>query len=258
MFDPTPHFIREHFEELVKQYPSLILDSGVERNVVTGDLKFSAEYGDTTLVDCFAIQISIPSDYPESPPSVKETGGRIPADFHKLDDDSLCLAAPFEILRKFSCNRSLLGFVKDLLIPYLFSFSYWEQNGVMPYGELAHGAKGILEYYVDLFNVSSSTTALKLLKILAEGSYKGHHDCPCGSGRKLRDCHGSLLRNISSCRGQEDFFFDFCTCATLVFVKMGRVPDYLRSKELDRLYARYIAPLVLSMASESKMEENRE
>lgn len=131
MLDPTPHIIHEHFEELVRRYPTLTLGGEVECNVVTGDLTFSAEYGGTTVVDCFAVQISIPIDYPDSPPSVKEIGGRIPPDFHKLDDSSLCLAAPLEILRKFSCNRSLLGFVKTLLIPYLFSFSYWEQNGVI-------------------------------------------------------------------------------------------------------------------------------
>ena len=66
--------------------------------------------------------------------------------------------------------------------------------------------EGILEYYKELFSVQDGWQVLGLLKILADDNYKGHTLCPCGSGQKLRNCHGNLLREIKEYQKPADFY----------------------------------------------------
>jgi hypothetical protein len=78
----------------------------------------------------------------------------------------------------------------------LYSFSYKEKFGRMPYGELSHGWPGILEFYQNLFRVDNNKAVLGLLNVLATGSFRGHSRCPCGSRKRVRDCHGGFLGNM--------------------------------------------------------------
>ena len=102
----------------------------------------------------------------------------------------------------------------------------------MPFGELSHGGKGVLEYYTQLFNASSDVIAIELLKILAENNYRGHYDCPCGNGKRIRNCHGGLLRNINSYQTQMEFLYDYIQCLTYL-QKVGKeLPKSLFSETL--------------------------
>lgn len=195
-----------HFLELRSKYPQLqLVEEFNNRYVVQGLLSFSAAYQGIKFDDEYLIQIVIPNDYPNTPPSASEVGERIPNDFHKFWDDTLCLGAPIAVKKSFFENPTLLGFVENNLIPYLYSFSYMCKYSKLPYGELAHGPLGILEYYQEYFSVGNPIKVLKLVNILATGSYRGHHECPCASGKRLRDCHGSRLLEIQQFQSPINF-----------------------------------------------------
>jgi hypothetical protein len=49
---------------------------------------------------------------------------------------------------------------------------------------------------------------LALLKIMADGSYRGHHPCPCGSGKILRKCHGPIMLRLLKIQRNDQFFND--------------------------------------------------
>lgn len=219
---PNP-LVEAHFAELITKYDQLTLIWSNGKQVVQGLLEFKASFNNISIQDSFQIKLLIPSDYPDTPPVAKETAGRIPKGFHS-NHDGLCLAAPIEIRRKFSENPTLLGFVNDLLIPFLFAFCYWEKHGIMPFGELSHGKKGIMEYYLDFFKVNSESTVLNLLKIIATGDYKKHHKCPCGSGIIIRYCHGESLMKLLK-TSQADLLKDYLRCA-----------DYVNNKTLPSKY----------------------
>jgi hypothetical protein len=128
-------------------------------------------------------------------------------DNHVYANGNFCLGAPLEVKRRFKENASLLSFVNDLVIPFLFSFSYKECNaGVMLFGELSHGGKGLLEYYQNIFGSLSIKPTLRLLKVLADDHYRGHLRCPCGSGENLRHCHGFQLRELMEIQPTQTFF----------------------------------------------------
>src|SRR5690606_4072799 len=85
---------------------------------------------------------------------------------------------------------------------------HWEQHGALPFGELAHGYKGIREYYQDAFNTDDVQVVLALLRVLADGAYRGHLRCPCGSKRALRKCHGASLLALQQNQSKERFIKD--------------------------------------------------
>ena len=224
--------IKDQFSELVAVFSKLSLSPQQDGGfLVSGDLGFSSTVGGVTIQDRYRIEMLISQDYPNRPPVVKEVGRRIPKAFHVNPDGTLCLAAEIEVKRRFDKSQTLIHFVKDLVIPFFYQHSYFEKYGKMPFGELSHGAKGVLEHYVDYFGVDDELTALLLLKVIAEDNYRGHHMCPCGSGVIVRKCHGKQLLKLKSLQPHSYFLFEYVGCV----MKDGEnsvIHDSLKSKRV--------------------------
>lgn len=193
--------------------------------IVRGDIRFSIDHNGRTYRDSYQVEIVIPSDYPASPPTVKETGGAVPADFHRFPKTgNLCLAAPVELVRVFTQERSLRHYINKLLIPYLFSYTHFREHGQVPHGELSHGLLGLLEYYREFFAVGP-VTAMKLLKLLADNFAPPLMACPCNSGRKLQDCHGRKLDELRPLLPPEHFEKDLREMITLAQAADIKLPE---------------------------------
>lgn len=172
-------------------------------------MKFAARYADYEITDEYSVEIVIPDEYPNAVPKALEIDNRIPKDFHHYLDGSLCLGAPLAVKHTFSKNPTLAGFVVNCFIPYLYSFSYKCRFGKMPFGELSHNGYGILEYYRELFGLENHRPILQLLKIIIDDKYRGHTRCPCGSGKRLRACHGKTLLEIKTLQSKSEFQGDY-------------------------------------------------
>ena len=202
---PNEELINSQIAELAGEYPGLSLSGFNEDHgwIVTGNLLFSARHDGIELRDEFQIKLYISIDYPEMLPVVEEIGGRIPSDFHKNSDTSLCLAPPEEAKLKFLEEPTLNGFVKNVIIPYFYSFIYLKKYNKMPYGDRSHGVEGLIEFYYEYFETQEIEVVLSLLCILADDSYKEKNYCPCGSGLKQKKCHGHELLSIKELFQQE-------------------------------------------------------
>lgn len=179
------------------QHPGLelILDPDGEL-MVRGPVGFRIEHDGHTVEDSYDVELRIPDDYPTDPPTVYETGEKISRDYgHFMKAGNFCLGAPIEVRRRFAQDRTLLAFINDQVIPFLFRHSYLQGHGVPPFDDLAHGTPGLLDYYMAHFGTGGVTT-LKLLKCLADDFAPPLGPCPCGSGRKLQDCHGPKLDEL--------------------------------------------------------------
>ena len=156
-------------DELQAKYQLLRLEfSQADNPVVQGTLRFDADYQGKEARGEYDIEIRIPDDYPRCVPSVRETGGRVPKDFHRYTNSDLCLGAPVAVRKTFLESPTLLAFVENLVIPHLFSHAYFAEHGEMPFGDLEHGSLGIFDFYKDLFGTDIPSTLL-LLKTLADG-----------------------------------------------------------------------------------------
>jgi len=186
--------------------------------IVSGSLSFEASADKLeTIKESFEIELTVPHGFPDTLPQVKETGGRIGADYeHRNPGGTLCLAVPVEQRRVFFEQPTLLGFVNRLVIPYLYGYSFWKKYGRHPFNEAAHGNEGILRHYVDTLSLCDDLAALAVICFLAEHGYRGHHECPCGSGLRVRACHGPALRALHEHHTpqtlQNDFLAIFAVC----------------------------------------------
>lgn len=200
----------EQFQDLCLSFPKLRLQRDREGPWrIRGILKFSREYSGCRIDDEYSVEIILSEKYPHELPKILEIGNRIPKDFHQYLDGSLCLGAPLAVKQKFRKQPTLIGYVENCVVPYLYSFSYKCKYGKMPFGELSHGGIGILEYYQDLFDVKDRRRVLKLIAILAEGNYRGHDRCPCGSGKRLRACHGKILLEMQALQPSHEFLTEY-------------------------------------------------
>ena len=70
----------------------------------------------------------------------------------------------------------------------------------MPFGERSHGVKGIEEAYMERYDLFDRNALIQIMLYLSKiQRYRGHAKCPCGSGKKLRNCHGRrVLKDIMS------------------------------------------------------------
>jgi hypothetical protein len=203
--------IDAHFVELKAIFSdlSLLHVPSEDFSSVAGRISFCSGEGQDYIEDTFEINITIGRSYPERAPKVKEVAGRIPPSFHRqADDGSLCLGSPLEVEIRFSAEKTLAAFATKLIIPYLYSFSYFEKHKTMPFGELPHGGEGLLADYTQKFSAASETEVCRILAALAKGCYRGHDPCCCGSGRRMRHCHGTTIQYFRQFRDPDQFKCD--------------------------------------------------
>lgn len=196
----------KQFQDLYLNFPGFILEKkGEDAWQIRGKIRFSREYLKRRVDDEYLVEILVLKDYPISLPKIFEIEGRIPIDFHRFQDEALCLGAPLEVKAKFRKRPTLLGYVDNCVIPYLYSYSYKCKFGKLPFGELSHGGKGLLEFYQNLFGIKDPRRVQRFLEILSLGNYQDRTRCPCGSGRRLRICHGSLIDKLLTLQGASEF-----------------------------------------------------
>ncbi|HUU96350.1 MAG TPA: hypothetical protein VM487_11465 [Phycisphaerae bacterium] len=203
----------ELFQTLLQQmkavralFPDLCLEQAEDgRFVVRGSLGFQTQRDGKVVEAEYEIEINIPDTYPQSPPVVRETGGKIPEDFHTNGDTTRCLGVPLEVRMRFSEHATLIHYLTGQVVPFLFSHAYFSLYGDMPFGERPHGAAGLLDFYKELLGVEQDLVVLGFLRILADDDYKGHVPCPCGRGLILRKCHGQQLREARDHQRASDF-----------------------------------------------------
>ena len=221
--------------EAQDKYPALgLLVSDDGTYLVRGTVRFQVPYGGEETCGEYDIELEIPRDYPDTPPTAWETGGMIPETFHRFSDTGhLCLSAPVEVNRAFAHHRTLFGFVDQQVVPHLFSYSYFAKHGKMPFGELAHGANGLLDYYNAFFGQTDDLVSLAILELLARGECPELLDCPCGSLRSLGECHGPRMQELTRYYSPRDFY-DELIAMLVLYQKGDRLREAIASGPKSR------------------------
>lgn len=137
------------------------------------------------------------ANYPKSAPVAFPAGWNPPKEYeHMNPDGSFCLEIPSKREKLFRHSPTLIGFLSNLLLPNLYSLEHFVKYGSYPFGEHEHGWPGIYKQHqseLANFNIKNEQQCAYLLRHFFR--YRGHHDCYCGSGLRLRDCHGSMVRH---------------------------------------------------------------
>lgn len=177
---------------LRRRYPGLSL---VAEDVIEGVYDVSH---DGVWLTSYLLRIEISESYPIVAPRIFEIGGRIPRtlDHHVNSDGSLCLGVPEELWVALGGEWELGAVLDGPVRSFLIGVTSKLQGGAWPYGERAHGAEGLCQFYASFIGTADPERVIELLKMLARDKLKGHWDCPCGSGLRLRNCHGAAVAEL--------------------------------------------------------------
>jgi hypothetical protein len=177
-------------------WPSLRLAVGDGQRVIKG--AFNVEHEGRFLAG-FQIEILLDVKDVLGLPTVKEVGGRIPRvpERHiNSADGSACLYLPEDLAVRCREPFDILGFLNGPVRAYFLGQAGVELGVPFPLGEWGHGAEGMKQLLTELLGFDDITTCIKVLDALSGKVVKGHWSCPCGSNRKLRDCHESHIRRL--------------------------------------------------------------
>jgi hypothetical protein len=194
--------------ELLRNYPGLRLSSVTASHVkMRGALLFSAQAPDKEqITDEFQIAIAIPHEFPQEIPSVREIAGRIPGSFHKLNDGSLCLGSPTRLRLALLGSDSIASFVERCVVPYLYGYSYFEKHRTMPFGELTHGTLGLCQDLAPLYGTNHTDAVPQFVRLTSMKKRKANKKpCPCGSQRRLGECHHRRVNALRNRLGRNWF-----------------------------------------------------
>jgi hypothetical protein len=146
----------------------------------------------------FRIEIEFPTPYDRQLATVREMDGRIPWDInrHMYSDGTACLFLEEEFWWRHPDGVAFETFLGDIVGSFFLAQTYFEK--VEPrwlFGDRAHFGLGVYHFYAEVFKTEDWRTLHEFLDYIRRGA-KGHWKCPCGSGRRLRDCHKSAFSKI--------------------------------------------------------------
>jgi hypothetical protein len=150
--------------------------------------------------DRYQVKLLLAKESPRGIPALYEIGNRIPrkSDRHMEPDGRACIVLPDAYWYEYPQGMSLLDFLNGPALNFFVNQSLIDlgQSNVWQTGEWGHGAEGIVEFYESILGTNNRAIILTFLGILKRDTIKGHWPCPCGSKKRLRNCHGKLINGL--------------------------------------------------------------
>lgn len=146
----------------------------------------------------YEVAIVFPPNYPVHPPTLVCIDFRLPSnlDRHILPNKQACLGVHAEVAIRWRSNPTLAQFFDGVVLPFLAWQLYYETYGEAPFwGGRSHGKAGVCEFYAELLVLPpADSRVVRFLPLLSrKDTPRGHMACPCGSGKRLRACHGAAV-----------------------------------------------------------------
>jgi hypothetical protein len=157
----------------------------------------------------FELEIELPNNFPAAFPVVRETAGRVPRTIHRhvFTDGTACVGTLVDLWQRYENSCHLVTFIGNEVRDWCVYQLCRENKVPYPHGERMHGVLGIFQSLYDLFGTKQPSVVFAYLNVLRRQHISGHQQCPCGSGKRLRDCHGpkfqELHRYITPRRAEE-------------------------------------------------------
>ncbi len=187
-------------------------------NSIEGYLEIDASFNNVPIQDRYHIRITKSNPHSDYLPALYEIGGStliIANNFQKVDlrdlhqnsDGTACVCTKQVEKLKWPPGSTLIQYIENLVIPYLYALSFYSTNGYWPWGDLLHGACGLLQYYNSPERESNIDEIVGVFihirkdlnwKLIYRHLRKPNPDllCLCGSNRKISECHFDVYNGI--------------------------------------------------------------
>jgi hypothetical protein len=151
-------------------------------------------------IDQFDVSILVAKNFPRTEPEVFETGNRIPREIDRhCNPNGTCCTGVWEEWIAMNERPSIDTFLEGPVRNFFLSQMSFEIHKCWPFGERSHGDAGIREACADMLGIKNDEKLiLRYLLVLAGHWPKGHWQCPCGGGQRIRDCHRDELMAMHS------------------------------------------------------------
>lgn len=193
-----PALFDEFKQALAAGYPSLHASIEGGRVLVRGTLFLR---GGGIEIDHYQIETEVPNTFPQGLPVVREVGGRIPwiRDRHiEPENGRACVLLPDERHKYFPVGAPLIDFIRGPVENFFLSQTYFEKTGKWLSGQWAHGVNGIIDHYAEVLGTDNRVIIETCIRYLARKELKGHWECYCGGGKRLRECHLDRIKDMRS------------------------------------------------------------
>ena len=180
-------------EDFLAAHPRVrIVEINEDRLVLQGEYHLKAQHAGSHLIDrIYKLKLTFPCDYPENLPKVIDEGKYFPRDqeYHTYDDGSFCLGSELKIKLLLQDDQSLASLFEKVVDVFLYTVTHRIEYGNFPFGDLAHGERGLVDDYGEMFGVSGKQAVLRVLMALGKRKREANKlPCPCGCGLRLGRC----------------------------------------------------------------------
>lgn len=194
-FKANPKLFDALKQEISQSYPELLFSIRNNRVFLSGNFLIKQRL---KIIDSFLIEIEFPPKYPQGLPLVFEIGGRIPRtpDRHINPFGDCCIYFPLQLAEVLPQDASFSDFLNGPVKSFFLGQSYFEVTGDWLFGEWPHGQDAIYAFYAPILKTTDKSVISRFFQVISGKEFKGHWPCPCGSGKKLRNCHFSEVARL--------------------------------------------------------------
>lgn len=165
--------------------------------LITGSLDICDSEGDYW--NTFKVTILIPKNYPHCVPIIMENSEIIPRDidWHISKEGICCIDHEYALIIMSRKGININTFIKDKIYPYFANQLFRLTKGKYAGKEYLHHFDGTLQFYIeDLDLKSPKMVAVFLERILKKYMVGRNNLCPCGIGKKIKECHLESIETI--------------------------------------------------------------
>lgn len=187
-------------EDFLASHPKIRLAEINEDKVeLAGEYHLKAQLAGSQLIDrTYQLRLVCPRDYPGKLPIVLDEGRYFPRnqEYHTYSDGSFCMGSELKIKLILQDNHSLTAFFENIVDRFLYAVSHRIEFGDFPYGELAHGEKGLVDDYGEIFGLKGKFSVLRAFQVLGKRKRVANKSpCPCGCDLRLGRCDYRFVLN---------------------------------------------------------------
>ena len=198
---PTKSKFEKDFVAVEESFPKLsyFWNSKSKHWIVKGELDICDIEGDYW--ESFNIIIGIPQSYPHCVPIVFESSKLIPRDidWHISQEGACCIDIEHRLIAMSRKGIKINSFIREKVYPYFANQLYKLSEEKYAGKEYSHHLDGIIQYYIEDLNLISPEIIIHFLERILSNSLIGRNKkCPCGSGKKIKDCHLDEIDTIKS------------------------------------------------------------
>lgn len=156
---------------------------------------------DGVRLDTFNIAVIIHENFPIIPPIVLLNDRKIPwtASRH-VSERGVCCICVHEDWLIYSKKRDIVDYFDQAIYNFFLSQYYFELSGNWCFGEYEHSGDGLIAAYSNILACEPDFIVVADFLILAASEVIHLNEkCPCGSLKRLTDCHGPQLDVIRKC-----------------------------------------------------------